>query len=482
MHIWSWRYQRFHVSYLFGWLSAGILLGLVLGRIWPIAVSWIAVVGGLVLLPGAIRSRRWWTVIVMVVAGLLIGWNRGSLESVSLQSYQRWVDQIVIVSGTIVDDPSYGKHGDQQMRLGDITINGQAMKGSIFVSTTSFLDIKRDDHITLQGKLDDGFASYAATLHFATLTTATDGATPIRNLRDAFAAGVRNGVPEPEASLGVGFVVGQRSALPDDLDEQLKVVGLTHIVVASGYNLTILVRFARRLFAKHSRYLAMSVSLALVLTFIAFSGATPSMIRAGMVTVLSLLAWYYGRRFHPLLLILFVAAATAYWNPTYVWADVGWYLSFLAFSGVLILSPLITARIYGERTPPAIVQMIIETVAAELLTLPLILLVFERVPVFALLANLLVGPTIPLAMLATTIVGAIGMVMPALAGMFGIPATIIVGYTVAVVQWLSAIPWAQIATGISPFTLGAFYTMIVGTITVWWFKLGRTFRARSIVD
>lgn len=482
MHIWSWRYKRFHVSYLLGWLAAGVLAGLVLGKLWPIAASWVVVVSGIVLLPSALRSRRWWAVGMMVLAGLLVGWNRGTLETLSLQNYQRWVGHTVVVSGAIMDDPGYGKHGDQQMRLGNITVDGQSMSGSIFASTTSFLDIKRGDRLTLQGKLDDGFASYAATLRFATLTTATDGATPIRELRDAFAAGVRNGVPEPEASLGVGFVVGQRSALPADLDEQLKVVGLTHIVVASGYNLTILVRFARRLFAKHSRYLAMSVSLALVLTFIAFSGVTPSMVRAGLVTVLSLLAWYYGRRFHPLLLILFVAAGTSYWNPTYVWADVGWYLSFLAFGGVLILSPLITARIYGERTPPALVQMIVETVAAELLTLPLILLTFERVPVFALLANMLVGPTIPLAMLATTVVGAVGMVTPSLAGLFGVPATIIVGYTVAVVQWLSSVPWAQILTSISPVTLSGFYMLIVATITVWWFKLGNAFRARSIVE
>lgn len=482
MYIWSWRYKRFHVSYLLGWLSAGILVGLVLGKLWPIAASWIVIVSGLALLPSALRSRRWWAVIMIVFAGLFIGWNRGTLEMLSLQNYQRWVDKTVVVNGTILDDPGYGKHGDQQMRLGNVSVNGQSMNGSIFASTTSFLDIKRGDQLTLRGKLDDGFASYAATLRFATLTTATDGATPIRELRDAFAAGVRNGVPEPEASLGVGFVVGQRSALPADLDEQLKIVGLTHIVVASGYNLTILVRFARRVFAKHSRYLAMSVSLALVFTFIAFSGVTPSMVRAGLVTVLSLVAWYYGRRFHPLLLILFVAAGTSYWNPTYVWADVGWYLSFLAFGGVLILSPLITARIYGERTPPAIMQMITETVAAELLTLPLILLTFERVPVFALLANVLVGPTIPLAMLATTVVGVAGMVVPSLAGLFGVPATIIVGYTVAVVQWLSAVPWAQILTSINPVLFGGFYAFVAAMITLWWFRLGYAFRMRSIVE
>ena len=368
------------------------------------------------------------------------------------------------------------------MRLGNISVNNQPMKGSIFVSTTSYLDIKRDDHVDFRGKLSEGFGSYAAVLRYGTITTATDGSTPIRELRDNFAAGVRNGVPEPEASLGVGFVVGQRSALPDELDEQLKIVGLTHIVVASGYNLTILVRFARRILAKHSRYLALVSSTGLVVAFVAFSGLTPSMTRAAAVTILSLLAWYYGRRFHPLLLILFVASATAYINPMFVWADIGWYLSFLAFFGVLILSPLIVTRIYGERTPPAIAQMVIETIAAELMTLPLILLAFERIPVFALLANVLVGPTIPFAMLATTFAGVGGMMVPALAGFFAVPTTIIVGYTVAVVELLSSVSWAQVVTQISPVALGGFYLFLATVITIWWQKMGHVFHPRSIVE
>lgn len=478
----SWRYKRFHVSFLLGWLAVGILAGLVLGKLLPIAESWIWSAMGIVMLPSIFRRRRWWTAAIILFAGIFIGWQRGSSETLSLQTYARWFDRTSVVSGVIMDDPQYGKHGDQQMRLGDVTVNGQPMNGSIFASTTSYLDIKRGDQIDFRGKLDEGFGSYAAVLRYAAITTATDGSTPIRELRDGFAAGVRNGVPEPEASLGVGFVVGQRSALPDELDEQLKVVGLTHIVVASGYNLTILVRFARRLLARHSRYLALASSTGLVIAFVAFSGMTPSMIRAAAVTLLSLLAWFYGRRFHPLLLILFVAAGTGYVNPSFVWGDLGWYLSFLAFFGVLILSPLIVARLYGERTPPAIVQMVIETIAAELMTLPLILLAFERIPVFALIANVLVGPTIPFAMLATTIAGVAGMITPSFAGLFAVPTTIIVGYTVAVVETLSSISWAQVTASISPVLLGGFYVFIATVITMWWQKMGHVFRPRSIVE
>lgn len=482
MHWRTWRYKRFHVSFLFGWLAVGLLLGLVLGKLSPIASSWVWLMVGLVMLPGVFRSRRWWTAFVIVIAGIFIGWQRGSMESISLQTYSRWFDQTSVVRGEIMDDPQYGKRGDQQMRLGHITVNDLPMNGSIFASTTSYLDVKRGDELTLRGKLDEGFGSYAATLRYAAITTASDGSTPVRELRDSFAAGVRNGAPEPEASLGVGFVVGQRSALPEDLDEQLKIVGLTHIVVASGYNLTILVRFARRLLAKHSRYLALTSSVGLVVAFVAFSGLTPSMTRAAAVTILSLIAWYYGRRFHPLLLILFVASVTAYINPMFVWADIGWYLSFLAFFGVLIVSPLIVARLYGERTPPAIVQMVIETISAELMTLPLILLMFERIPVFALLANVLVAPTIPFAMLATTLAGVGGMIVPTLAGLFAVPATIIVGYTVAIVELLSSVSWAHVSMKISPIVLGTFYICVAGIVAIWWHKMGHAFRPRSIVE
>jgi len=126
--------------------------------------------------------------------------------------------------------------------------------------------------------------------------------------------------------------------------------------------------------------------------------------------------------------------------------------------------------------------MVIETIAAEMMTLPLILLMFERIPVFALLANILVGPTLPFAMLAATIAGVAGMIAPNLAGLFAMPATIIVGYTVAVVELLSSVPWAQVIAKIHPALFASFYIVLVGIIAVWWRKLGRAFQPRGIVE
>ena len=135
-------------------------------------------------------------------------------------------------------------------------------------------------------------------------------------------------------------------------------------IVASGYNLTILVRLARRLFAKISKYLATLVSCSLVLGFIAMTGASPSMVRAGLVTGLSLLAWYVGRKFHPVVLLGIVSAITVLCNPSYAWGDMGWMLSFAAFAGVIIVAPVMTAYFFSADKVPAIIQILLETLAA----------------------------------------------------------------------------------------------------------------------
>jgi len=177
-----------------------------------------------------------------------------------------------------------------------------------------------------------------------------------------------------------------------------------------------------------------------------------------------------------------VAAGTAYVDPIYLWSDMGWYLSFLAFIGVLIVAPLITARIFKDKQPNAIVQLIIETVSATMMTLPLILFTFERLPVLSLVANMLVVPLIPFAMLATTIAGVVGMIAPMILGVFGIPASVIIGYIVAVVEFLSSIEWAslEIAIPVSAMIVG--YGVSGTLLIIWWRKTNHKFLSRSIVE
>lgn len=477
-----WQYRRFHVSYLFGWLALGLLVGLLSAQVIRLEAGWLMVVITVAILLPALRSRRWWAVVMVVIAGVIVGLGRGTDYSEQGGKYDSLIGKQLAITGVITTDPQDSGRGSQTFQLGGVEVESMKLPGEIYVATVSKTKIKRGDTPTIKGKLKEGFATYHGSMSFATISSVSRGPNIIRDVRERFSESVRRFVVEPMASLGIGFVVGQRSSLPQDLDEQLKIVGLTHIVVASGYNLTILVRFARRLLARHSRYLAFALSIILMLTFVAFSGLSPSMNRAVVITGLSLLAWYYGRRFHPLLLIVYVAAGTAIWNPVYVWADLGWYLSFFAFGGVLIVAPLITTLLFKQNKPPSVLQLVIETLSAELMTLPLIALVFGTLPTFGVLANILVGPVIPFAMLATAIAGITGMIAPAFAPLMAVPASVIIGYVVAVVEWLSRVDWAQLHAAFTlPLALVWFAIVAVSSIFIW-HRRKYNFRSSAITD
>jgi YebC/PmpR family DNA-binding regulatory protein len=238
------------------------------------------------------------------------------------------------------------------------------------------------------------------------------------------------------------LLIGQRSTLPADVSQMLLIVGLTHIIAVSGYNLTIMVHAARRLLAKRSKFQTAAACLALITIFMLITGSSPSIVRASIISVLSLCAWYYGRTIRPLTLLLTAGAASVLANPLYIWGNVSWYLSFLAFFGVLVVAPLATRRLYGKRTPGLIEQILIESACAELTTLPYVLFIFGQMSLVNLPANVLVAAWVPLAMLLGVAAGTAGMLAPALAGWIAWPAKLLLTYMLDVAQLLARVPHA----------------------------------------
>ena len=480
MNIQAWRYKRFHVSYLLGWFSFGLLAGLFMGRNSSGSLdSAMLIMTALILTLGALRSRRWWAVVVIVAAGMLLGLLRGSTVQEGYAAYDSLLNHHVTLQGKMTGDAQRGAGNRQQITITDVKSERVQYPGEAFVILYSDAQLKRGDIISIEGAAREGFASYGAVLSGAKLVKLERGEDMIRDIRERFTGALRAVVIEPMASLGLGFVVGQRSTLPDTLDEQLKVVGLTHIVVASGYNLTILVRFMMRLLSKHSRYLALIGSLLMITSFVLFSGFSPSMNRAVIVTTLGLLAWYVGRRFHPVLLIAYVASMTAFVNPMYVWSDLGWYLSFFAFAGILVVAPLVVGLLYKRRQPVAIEQLVIETMSAEMMALPLVAFAFGTLPVFALVANILVAPLIPAAMLFTAISGTIAMISTSVAAVAALPTTLLIGYMVAVVEWLAGLPHAQYDIEFDVVMIGLWYGAMAVACVIIQHKTSYSFRRRD---
>lgn len=431
-----------------------------------------------VLLAISLKNRRLPLLVLAFVAGVVFGVWRGGAEQLALKAYEPYYGKTVSMQGVVLEDATYNSRGQQQLKLVNIQIADQRLAGVVWLSGDPQPGIKRGDTLTVQGNLIKGFGNIPASLHRARLL-AIERPVPgnaMLRFRDWFADGIRRAIPEPASSLSVGYLVGQKSALPEEVSQQLKVVGLTHVVVASGYNLTILVGFARRFFARYSKYLAALVSVLLVLSFMVMTGLSPSMSRAGLVALLGLAAWYYGRSMHPVVLLSFSAAITAVWRPAYVWGDIGWYLSFTAFAGVMILAPLLRKYFFGQKQLGVIRQTLMETTAAQILTLPIILYSFGEYATYALLANILVLPLVPLAMLFTFFAGVGGVILPGVASVFGWPARFILMSNLWVVATIARLPGAS---GQITFSLTAMiicYGALIGLLVYLWRTTNYNFR------
>lgn len=477
--------RKIHSSWILAWSSFGLLAGVILSLFtedYFIGLSWLIIGASLVFI--SLVNRRMFIIILAIAGGLLIGLWRGGQNYPSANVYQRFIGQHVEISGTVSEDAAFGKNGQQQIKIKNVGLNGQPLEGQVWLSTDSRIKIKRSDIISASGKLSEGFGSFSASMHRGEINkvTAIEHADVGRETRDWFAALIRKAVGEPEASLGIGFLTGQHSTLPEGLNNNLKVLGLTHIIVASGYNLTILVRFARRWLMGISKYTATLGSVLLILGFIMVTGSSPSMTRAGLITGLSLAAWYYGRRIHPLVLLSFAAGLTVLVNPTYLWGDLGWYLSFAAFGGVIILSPLLLNYFWGENEPNAVLRVVIETLSAQILTAPIIAFSFGQYATLALVSNLLILPLIPLAMIATFFAGLGSIIFGSLAYITGYPAQLLLSYMTFIAGKLANLPIAQGNISFSLSHLVAAY-IVIAIFCVWlWRRTKHDFSEDSIIE
>lgn len=461
--------------------SAACLVGLALARL-----GWEIPAGGL-LLCAPLLLFCWRKVIALSVPaalliGLIFGVWRGSDINQRLDWYRAAANQKVALTGEVIQDSTYGNKKQIDFMIGHVRVDDRELPGTVHVTTFSSVQPKQGDIVQATAKLKDGFGSYQAGLYFADVQILAKERSWFARIRHQFSAVILSVIPEPQASLGLGFLLGIKSQLPDELNEQLKIVGLTHIVVASGYNLTILVRAARRLLARRSKYQATLAAVVLMVGFVGVTGLSPSMSRATLVTSLALAAWYYGRVIHPVLLLLFSAAATALANPLFLWNDIGWYLSFLAFGGVMLLAPLLQTQLFGGRKPPQLAQIVLETIAAELVTLPLILWIFGAFSAVGLFANVLVGPLVPLAMLATFAGGVATILLPGVGSWLALPAQWILGYMTSAVEYMAAIPWAQQRVNITLVTMLALYVCVLVVGVLMYRRTRHNYLGESLVE
>ena len=481
MQLWKLR-QRVHISWCIALFCLFLVVGVWTAQYVPLTLWWL--IAAILLGVFGFRRRQLFALPFVGLAGLIAGVCYGSAVSGGMEVYRPLIGVQLELQGRVKEDPSTTAKGLLVLQLDSIRYDGNDLPGSVWVSILGHPKVKRGDIVAVSGKTTEGFGTFALTMFTAKITSIVQ---PVpgdigRVVRDWFADAIRKGIPEPQASLGIGYLTGQKSALPPDLAEALQIAGLSHIVVASGYNLTILVRLARRLFIRASKFLSVFASGIMIASFVAMTGLSPSMTRAGLVSSLSLLTWYYGRQFHPFVLLPFAAAITVLFQPSYAWGDLGWQLSFAAFAAVMIVGPLLQQYFFGEKEPGMIRQVLGETVAAHIVTIPIVVPAFGVLSNVAIPANILIVPLVPLAMLLTFIVGVTVLILPSIAEIVGMPATWLLHYMTYTAETLAGLPWAQTPIITPGWAIVVYIMLLVAGCVYMQRKTGFSLRGVNIVE
>ncbi len=282
----------------------------------------------------------------------------------------------------------------------------------------------------------------------------------------AFENAVNKSLPQPEAGLATGLILGGGDRLPETLKQGFVIAGLSHIVAISGYNIALIAQgfvimgIALGLWRRQALWFAV-IGITL---FIFLVGAPASAVRAGVMGVCAFAALFFGRLSRGINMLLFAGAVMLFFQPLLLRYDIGFQLSFLATLAIIVSSPYIEQFVPREFFGRSFVEVALLTFVVELFVIPIVAYQFHIFSPFALLMNILLLPIVPYAM-ATIFISVLGFFI--LPGLHMLPAGVSYGLLRIItyaVERLSVVPYAMQEVSFHPLMLFLWYAFLLSVI------------------
>lgn len=248
-------------------------------------------------------------------------------------------------------------------------------------------------------------------------------------------------LPEPHASLLNGILFGISLKTTKEFYQQLKIVGLLHLVVLSGINITILASIINQITDFFSRQISNLITILTIILFIFFVGIQAPILRAAFMSILTIVAFQTGRKNYPLyaLLLSFVLSSIIF--PKWI-KTVSFQLSYGATLGIILFGQ---SKIV--KTKNRIINLINHikadfktSLAAQIFTAPIIFIYFKQISLISPIANVLVSFLVPFLMVIGFLTAILGKINYFLGLPFAWIAYLITNYIIWIINLLSKIP------------------------------------------
>jgi competence protein ComEC len=474
------------------YLSSAWITGILLGTKLSLSPVWLAL--SLLPLPFIFASRQHKKLLItaaLMILALLGGIVRyqAAIPVVDENYIQFYNDKTAVeLKGTVSQAPDV-RDKSTHLYLSGIelkTADGwQKLKGTVLIFVPRFPVYNYGDELLVKGKLETpqpidnfnypGYLSnqgiYSTMLSPQTYLIGTGkGFRPLARvyaLRNRLSQAMSATIPEPQASLAQGMILGIRGNITPELQNAFIQSGTMHILVISGsqFNIVagILVATGIWLFGKR-RFFYIWLALAAIWIYALLTGMSPPVIRSAVMVSIFLFADLLGRQKSAMTAIGFAAALMVAITPK-VLADASFQLTFMSTLGMVVVAPRlqnwgknIIADKLGEeggfvKTADWVADSLFVTLGVTIAIWPLLVYYFGIFSVVSPLASLLVLPALPYLLGSGT--------LAAVLGIFLLPVGQIVGW----LAWLAAFYMLVIINGFAKLTFSA---INVGTINPAW--------------
>lgn len=214
-----------------------------------------------------------------------------------------------------------------------------------------------------------------------------------------------------ELALGISYLTGNKDELTALQKENMKNVGVMHLIAVSGTHLAIIAGVLSLIF-KHFSIIGKTYFV-LIFCFIyaMMIGVGPSILRALVGLVLMMTIKYFGRNVSVYRVMTIIVCTCLIIRPEFI-KQIGFWLSVLAYFAIVKIVPLITRYFYGTkkelkdlyRRPGFLAKSLISSIVISVATLPISLYCFGKFTWLSILANIILLPSLPIVM------GSVGLI------------------------------------------------------------------------
>lgn len=271
----------------------------------------------------------------------------------------------------------------------------------------------------------------------------------LQNFKGVIVSRIEKMMHEPYSSLLIGILLGSDRVFDDGFQEDLRIAGTSHIIAASGYNVSILYLFVDRLlFFIHSKIRSV-IALLCIFAFCFISGLSASILRATFMISLVILCKLIGvKASTPYIffcsLFLFVLV-----DPR-IWIDIGFQLSLAATGSLIFLMPSLAAFFNTKNT--FLLDNVFPTLSCTIATLPVIISAFKTFSIASLFANILVLPVIQSSLLT----GALSLFI----SFFERVVWVQLRYFVLIVEFFGNLEYVSYSITVSPLVCCLFFVLL----------------------